>query len=90
MRSSPHFSTGSFVATKDYAKLMRRLPDLLELGGYALLCLNAPELGVDFLQDQMKALAADLRFVERLANPAVFADVSDERSLKVLVYKGAD
>ena len=86
----PSFQRGSFIATKDYARLMRRLPDLLDLGGHALLCLNAPELGVAFLQDQMQELAPQLTFVQRLANPAVFADVSDERSLKVLVYKAPD
>ena len=83
----PSYQKGSFVATKDYAKLMRRLPDLLRPGGHVLLCLNAPELGQDFLQDQMQELAPELQFVERLANPAVFADVSPERSLKVLVYR---
>ena len=83
----PSFQRGSFIATKDYARLMHRLPDLLDLGGHALLCLNAPELGVAFLQDQMQALAPQLTFVERLANPTVFADVSDERSLKVLLYR---
>ena len=31
---------GSFIATKDYAKVMRRLPDLLMPGGQVLLCLN--------------------------------------------------
>jgi 23S rRNA (cytosine1962-C5)-methyltransferase len=67
---------------------MRRLPELLAPDGHALLCLNAPELGLAFLQDQMQELAPELRFVERVANPAVFADVSAERSLKVLVYKG--
>ncbi|MBI2733394.1 MAG: class I SAM-dependent methyltransferase [Aquabacterium sp.] len=41
----PSYQKGSFVATKDYARLMRRLPDLLKPGGHALLCLNAPELG---------------------------------------------
>ncbi len=86
----PSYQKGSFVATKDYARLMRRLPDLLEAGGYALLCLNAPELGVAFLRDQMQELAPDLAFVQRVANAPVFADVSDERSLKVLVYKGPD
>lgn len=86
----PSFQRGSFIATKDYARLMRRLPDLLDLGGHALLCLNAPELGVAFLQDQMQELAPQLAFVQRLANPAVFADVSDERSLKVLLYKAPD
>ena len=83
----PSYQKGSFVATKDYARLMRRLPDLLMPGGYALLCLNAPELGMAFLQDQMQELAPELQFVERVANPVVFADVSPERSLKVLVYK---
>ncbi|MET1116456.1 MAG: class I SAM-dependent methyltransferase [Comamonas sp.] len=83
----PSYQKGSFIATKDYAKLMRRLPDLLRPGGHALLCLNAPELGVDFLRDQMRELAPELEFTERVANPAVFADISDERSLKVLVYR---
>ena len=83
----PSYQKGSFIATKDYARLIRRLPDLLEPDGHVLLCLNAPELGPAFLQDQMRELAPELVFVERLANPAVFADVSEERSLKVLVYR---
>lgn len=66
---------------------MRRLPDLLQPGGHALLCLNAPELNVAFLQDQMQELAPNLAFIERVPNPAVFADVSPERALKVLVYR---
>jgi len=86
----PSYQKGSFVATKDYARLMRRLPDLLMHGGHALLCLNAPELGTAFLQDQMQELAPELTFVERIANPQAFADVSDQRSLKVLLYKAAD
>jgi 23S rRNA (cytosine1962-C5)-methyltransferase len=83
----PSYQKGSFVATKDYARLMRRLPELLMPDGHALLCLNAPELDVAFLGQQMAELAPDLVFVERVVNPAVFADVSDQRSLKVLVYK---
>ena len=83
----PSHQKGSFVAAKDYARLMRRLPALLAPGGHALLCLNAPELGMDFLQNQMRELAPELRFVERVVNPAAFADVSPERALKVLVYR---
>jgi len=86
----PSYQKGSFVASKDYARLMRRLPDLLAPGGHALLCLNAPELGLAFLQDQMQALAPQLSFVQRVSNPPVFADVSAERSLKVLVYKAPE
>jgi 23S rRNA (cytosine1962-C5)-methyltransferase len=83
----PSYQKGSFVATKDYARLMRRLPELLAPGGHALLCLNAPELGLAFLQDQMQTLAPELNFVQRIANPVVFADISPERSLKVLAYQ---
>lgn len=83
----PSYQKGSFIATKDYARLMRRLPDLLAPDGQALLCLNAPELGTDFLQQQMQELAPELRFVERVANPLVFSDVDDQRALKVLVYQ---
>lgn len=86
----PSYQKGSFVATKDYAKLIRRLPDLLRPGGHALLCLNAPELGQAFLQDQMQELAPELQFVERVENPAVFADVSSDSSLKVLVYRAPE
>ncbi len=83
----PSYQRGSFVATKDYARLLRRLPDLVVPGGHALLCLNAPELGPTFLQDAMQALAPDWIFEQRLANPPAFADLSAERSLKVLVYR---
>jgi 23S rRNA (cytosine1962-C5)-methyltransferase len=83
----PSYQRGSFVATKDYARLVRRLPDLLMPGGYALLCLNAPELGTAFVQDLVRDLAPELAFVERVANPSEFADVAPERALKVLVYR---
>jgi len=86
----PSYQRGSFVATKDYVRLMRRLPDLLESGGHALLCLNAPELDAAFLQDAMQALVPELQFVQRLPNPPVFADVSEARALKVLLYRAAE
>jgi 23S rRNA (cytosine1962-C5)-methyltransferase len=83
----PSYQKGSFVATKDYARLMRRLPDLLAPGGHALLCLNAPELDTGFLRGQMQAQAPSLELLGRLPNPDTFADVSPERALKVLVYR---
>ncbi|MCV2361552.1 class I SAM-dependent methyltransferase [Paucibacter sp. TC2R-5] len=86
----PSFQKGSFVATKDYARLLRRLPNLLAPGGHAMLCLNTPKLGLAFLLDQMLELAPQLAFVGRVANPPAFADISEDRSLKVLIYKAAD
>ncbi|KPF46692.1 SAM-dependent methyltransferase [beta proteobacterium AAP121] len=83
----PSYQKGSFVATKDYARVIRRLPALLAPGGHALLCLNAPELGPAFLQDLVQAEAPELQWVQRLGNPAAFADVSEDRALKVLLYR---
>lgn len=86
----PSYQKGSFVATKDYARLIRRLPDLLRPGGHALLCLNAPEIPERFLPDLLAAEAPELEVLQRLPNPAVFADVSSDRALKVLVVRQPD
>ncbi|CAM3979080.1 class I SAM-dependent methyltransferase [Roseateles saccharophilus] len=83
----PSFQKGSFVATKDYARLARRLPALLAPGGHALLCLNAPELGLDFLRGVVAEQAPELAFIGRVENPAAFKDVSEEKGLKVLMYR---
>ena len=82
----PSYQKGSFVATKDYARLLRRLPELLDDGGHAMICLNAPELPESFLRDLVAAEAPALRFVERAANHEVFADVNPDRALKVLIF----
>ncbi|TBO27869.1 SAM-dependent methyltransferase [Aquabacterium lacunae] len=83
----PSYQKGSFVAEKDYARLMRRLADLVVPGGHALLCLNSPKLGPGFLQDLMAEHAPGFTFVQRLGNPASFADISAERALKVMLYQ---
>ncbi|MCL1113558.1 MULTISPECIES: class I SAM-dependent methyltransferase [Shewanella] len=83
----PSNQRGSFVATKDYERLLKRLPDLLAPQGEVLLCLNAPELGCDFLMQQVANTAPQLTYVERLTNPSVFADIDEQKSLKVLRYR---
>ncbi len=83
----PSYQKGSFVATKDYARLVRRLPDLLTPGGHALICLNSPKLGSDFLHEVVQAEAPELIFEQRLANPAAFEDAQPERALKVMAYR---
>jgi len=83
----PSYQKGSFVAHKDYARVVRRLPELLAPGGQALLCLNAPELPEQFLRDLVVTEAPDLHFVQRLENPAVFADVDPQRALKVMLFE---
>lgn len=83
----PSNQKGSFVATKDYVRLIRRLPELLADDGEVLLCLNAPELDTTFLRQQVADAAPALEYIERLANLPAFMDVSEEKSLKVLRYR---
>lgn len=83
----PAYQKGSFVAEKDYVRLMRRLPDLLTPGGHAMLCLNSTKLETGFLLDLMQEAAPALRFVERLPNPPAFDDAEPERALKVLIFQ---
>ena len=85
----PSYQKGSFVASKDYARLLRRLPDLLAPGGRALLCLNAPELPWAWLRAQVDEHAPGLQLIERLAHPPAFADVDADRALKVGAYRAA-
>jgi 23S rRNA (cytosine1962-C5)-methyltransferase len=83
----PSYQKGSFIATKDYSKIIRRLPDLLEPQGHVLLCLNAPELDTQFLHHQVAEAAPSLRFIKRLPNPDAFVDIDPEKSLKVLHFQ---
>ena len=83
----PSYQKGSFVASKDYARVVRRLPELLAPSGLALLCLNAPEMPSAFLLELVAAEAPTLTWVRRLDNPVVFADVDPERALKVMLFQ---
>ena len=58
---------------------------LLCLAGWCAMALGMDRHHGDALRQS--ATAPTLQFVERVANPAVFADVDEERSLKVLVYR---
>lgn len=83
----PSNQRGSFVATKDYLRLLRHLPELLTPGAQVLLCLNAPELDRAFLKAQVLAAVPQLTLLHQLDNPPVFADKDPERALKVFVYR---
>ncbi|MFI3246017.1 MAG: class I SAM-dependent methyltransferase [Ferrimonas sp.] len=83
----PSFQQGSFIATKDYPRLLRRLASLLAPNGEALLCLNAPELSRAYLREQVQTHAPELAYVEQLENPKSFVEQNPDRGLKVLRYR---
>lgn len=82
----PSFQKGSFALTKDYQKILRRLPSLLTETGEVLACVNSPAVSTDFLIDGMAEEAPELKFVERLDNPPEFSDISPESGLKVMRF----
>lgn len=83
----PSYQKGSFIAEKDYAKVIRRLPELMPQGGIVLSCLNAPELSDEFLKNQFSEQLPQAEFIERLAAHSDFPDVNPEQQLKLLVYR---
>ena len=83
----PSFQKGSFALSKDYQRILRRLPELLAAPGTVLACVNDPGTGPEFLIDCMAAEAPALRFVERLDNPPEFADIHPDSGLKALVFR---
>ncbi|NBA93872.1 class I SAM-dependent methyltransferase [Pseudomonas sp. R5(2019)] len=83
----PTFQKGSFALTKDYQRILRRLPELLTPEGTVLACVNDPAIGTAFLIDGMAAEAPQLRFIERLENPPEFPDSEAEGGLKALVFR---
>lgn len=86
----PSFQKGSFLLTKDYQRVLRRLPELLTEHGTVLACMNDPAFGSDFLIDGVTREAPSLRFVERLENPPEFPDADMECGLKALVFRQGD
>lgn len=83
----PSYQKGSFIAEKDYAKVIRRLPELMPAGGLVLACLNAPELSEGFLRQQFVEQCPQAEFVARVKPHADFPDVDPEQQLKLLVYR---
>ncbi|SCW75898.1 class I SAM-dependent methyltransferase [Pseudomonas sp. NFACC05-1] len=83
----PTFQKGSFLLTKDYQRVLRRLPELLTTDGTVLACSNDPATGPDFLIDGVTREAPGLMFEQRLANPPEFPDADMACGLKALVFR---
>jgi len=83
----PTFQKGSFEATKDYRKLIMKLPQIASQDCLLLACLNSPDLDSDFIISLIKELAPSFKFVKRLENVKEFASENEQKSLKNLVFQ---
>jgi 23S rRNA (cytosine1962-C5)-methyltransferase len=83
----PTFQKGSFAATSDYAKIIRRLHEFAAETCTVLSALNAPLLGTEFIKTLFSENAPEFRYVERLANLESFPEKEEEQSLKNLIFR---
>ena len=83
----PTFQRGSFEATKDYEKIIKKLPQIASEDCILLSCLNSPELESDFIIDMINEFAPDFKFEKRVQNVQEFTSADENRSLKNLVFK---
>lgn len=83
----PSFQKGSFAATNDYEKIIRRLHEFAAQECMVLSALNAPELGTEFIKALFRENAPEFQYVERLKNLGSFPENDEERSLKNLIFK---
>ena len=83
----PSFQKGSFAATSDYQKIIRRLAELASENCTVLSCLNSPSLDSAFIKDLMLEQAPEFKFINRLENMESFPNKESERALKNLVFR---
>lgn len=84
----PTFQKGSVDIIKDYPKIMRRLDDFMAPESTLILCLNAPDLGREFLIDHMAKLAPQYILAEEIQPPEVYAE-AEGKGLKILCFKNS-
>lgn len=82
----PTFQKGSVDIEKDYPKIIRRLNTFMAANSTLILCLNAPELGRDFLIKHMNELAPSYKLVEEIKPPEVYLE-TEGKGLNILCFK---
>jgi len=83
----PSRQKGSFIAVKDYVRVLRRMAGLMTAGGDLLLCLNAPELSETFLTDCVAAELPEATLIARLDNRVDLPEIDAQRNVKMLHYR---
>ena len=82
----PSFQKGSFAASKDYAKIIKKLDSLANDKCVVLSALNAPELDTNFIKNIFEEFSPKFQFIKRLDNPKTFPVINEEKALKNLIF----
>jgi 23S rRNA (cytosine1962-C5)-methyltransferase len=83
----PSFQKGSVNIERDYAKLIRRIPQWAKPQADIMLCLNSPDLNDDFLLSNVAEHCPQCQYQGKISPPAVFKEAHQGKGLKVLLFK---
>jgi len=83
----PTFQKGSFIATQDYDKIIKKLNTLCSDSCIVLAASNSPDINSDYIKDIFTEHASDFRFVTRLEILDTFPSLNEERTLKNLIFE---
>lgn len=83
----PSLQKGSVNIKRDYPKIIRRLPELLNSGGQALLCLNSPDLDFAFLEEVIKVECPSAKVLQKIMPEEHFININPDRGLKCLLIE---
>lgn len=82
----PSFQKGSFDASRDYEKIVKRLEDLTQEKSIVIACLNDPFLDTQFLKSLFENHAKSFEFIRKIDNLDEFKTINEEKSLKILIF----
>lgn len=82
----PTFQKGSFEATKDYQKIIKKLHEFANDNCTIMACLNSPSLDENFIINIFKKFAPNFNFIKRLENVEEFETSQQQRALKNLIF----
>ncbi|MEW6998947.1 class I SAM-dependent methyltransferase [Colwelliaceae bacterium BS250] len=83
----PSFQKGSVDIKRDYPKIARRLPQLMNDQGLVMLCLNSPDLSEEFIFEMIKTECPSCEYIESITPSEVYKEAMPGKGLKVLIFK---
>lgn len=83
----PTFQKGSFVATNDYEKIVKRLNSLASDDCLVVAATNSPDINTQYIKDIFLNHAHEFTYIKRLDNNIEYPSVDSEKSLKNLIFK---
>ena len=83
----PSFQKGSFEFTRDYPKLLRRLPHMLNPMGRLMLCCNNPAMTSSEFDELVRSAIPNAQMLKRLEASPDFEEQDPEAALKVMIYQ---